>query len=80
MSNNVENLLLEHLKAIRADIAGIKADLKENTHRLGRVELAIAGLRRDMAHYEEGSAEQGLRMDRLAERIERIEKRLDLSS
>jgi len=76
--SDMDNLLLEHLKVIRADIASIKADLKENTHRLGRVELAIAGLRRDLAHYEEGSAEQGLRMDRLAERIERIENRLDL--
>lgn len=80
MSDNVENLMLEHLKAIRADISSIKADLKENTSRLGRVELAIAGLRRDMAHYDEGSAEQSLRMDRIVDRIERIEKRLDLSS
>lgn len=76
--SEMDNLLLEHLKVISADIASIKADLKENTHRLGRVELAIAGMRRDLAYCEEGSAEQGLRMDRLAERIERIENRLDL--
>ncbi len=50
MSNSVENLLLEHLKAIRADIGTIKADLKENTTRLGRIEVAVAGLRRDIAH------------------------------
>lgn len=79
MSDSTDLLLLEHLKAIRADIAGIKADLKENVRRLGRVEMALAGLRLDMAHHGEGMAERSLRLDRLAERIERIEKRLDLS-
>ena len=39
----------EIAKAIRADIAEMKSDIKENTQRLGRVEFSIAGLRRDMA-------------------------------
>jgi hypothetical protein len=80
MTDNVDNLLLEHLKAIRADIGTIKMDLKENTTRLGRIEVAVAGLRRDIAHNEEATAEQGLRIDRIADRVERIEKRLELSS
>ncbi len=80
MTDNVDNLLLEHLKAIRADIGTIKMDLKENTTRLGRIEVAVAGLRRDIAHNEEATAEQSLRIDRIADRVERIEKRLELSS
>lgn len=79
MSNNIENLLLEHLKAIRADIGTIKADLKENTTRLGRIEVSVAGLRRDIAHNEEATAEQSMRIDRIAERVERIEKRLEIA-
>ncbi|MBW7902718.1 MAG: hypothetical protein H3C26_14650 [Rhodocyclaceae bacterium] len=79
MMSSVENLLLEHLKAIRADIGTIKADLKENTTRLGRIEVAVAGLRRDIAHNEEATAEQSLRIDRITERLERIERRLEIS-
>lgn len=76
---NVDNLMLEHLKAIRADISSIKADLKENTTRLGRIEVGVAGLRRDIAHNEEATAEQSIRIDRMAERIERIERRLEIN-
>lgn len=79
MTDNVENLLLEHLKAIRADLGSLKADLKENTQRLGRVEVSLVSLRRDSIHVEEGQVEQDMRLDRLAERLERIERRLELS-
>lgn len=79
MTDSIDNLLLEHLKAIRADIGTIKADLKENTSRLGRIEVAVAGLRRDIAHNEESTAEQSLRIDRINERIERIERHLEIA-
>ena len=80
MSDNIENLLLEHLKRFQASQDRIERKLDEHTIRLGRIELAVARLASTQAQHEEGYAEQGLRMDRLAERIERIEKRLDLSS
>jgi septal ring factor EnvC (AmiA/AmiB activator) len=76
---NIENLLLEHLKAIRADVALIKSDLKEQTHRLGRLEVSMSGLRRDMAFVDGTAAEQSVRMDRMSDRIERIERRLELA-
>ncbi|MFZ5508658.1 MAG: hypothetical protein ACOZCP_01260 [Pseudomonadota bacterium] len=78
MTENVENLILEHLKKIQADIALVKTHQKETVLRLGRIEMAIAGLRRDAAHTEEGLAEHSLRFDHLEERIERIEQRLAL--
>jgi len=40
--------------------------------------MAIAGLRRDSALSEETIAEHSIRFDRLTERIERIERRLEL--
>jgi septal ring factor EnvC (AmiA/AmiB activator) len=79
VTDNINNLLLEHLKAIRADVASLKADLKEAIVRMGRVEVSLSGLRRDMAHADEGLAEQSVRIDRISERIERIERRLDLA-
>jgi hypothetical protein len=47
MTDNVENLILEHLWAIRADIGGIKDDVREIKQRLTSLEAAVAGLRRD---------------------------------
>ncbi len=47
MTDNVENLILEHLRAIRADIGGIKDDVREIKQRLTTLEAAVAGLRRD---------------------------------
>ena len=78
MTDNVENLVLEHLRAIRGDIARMERKQDETITRLGRLELAVAGLRRDMAHTDEAAAEQGVRIDHLAERLDRVERRLNL--
>lgn len=76
---DVDNLILEHLKRFQAGQDRIERKLDEHTQRLGRLEVAIAGLRREIAQNEEGAAEQSVRLDHLVERIERIERRLDLS-
>jgi septal ring factor EnvC (AmiA/AmiB activator) len=78
MTDNVENLVLEHLRAIRADIARMERKQDETITRLGRLELAVASLRRDAAHTDELAADQGVRIDHLAERVDRIERRLEL--
>lgn len=46
MTDNVENLILEHLRAICADIGSIKDDVREIKQRLTSLEAAVAGLRR----------------------------------
>ncbi|HHW77103.1 MAG TPA: hypothetical protein GX399_08785 [Xanthomonadaceae bacterium] len=79
MVDNVENLILEHLRAIRADIGGIKDDVREIKQRLTSLEAAVAGLRRDSANLYGDVIDQQARYDRLAERLERIERRLDLA-
>jgi uncharacterized coiled-coil protein SlyX len=76
---SVDNsLLLEHLKAIRADTAGMRVELKEIKSRLSTVEIGIAGIRSDLAHNFADYARQQATLDALTERIERIERRLDL--
>jgi hypothetical protein len=47
MPDKMENLVLEHLRAIRADVGAIKEDVREIKHRLTSLEGAVAGLRRD---------------------------------
>ncbi|WOO31814.1 hypothetical protein [Diaphorobacter limosus] len=75
---NVENLILEHLKRFQAGQDRIEHKLDEVIARVGHIELGLAGVRRDLAHADEGSASTGVRVDRLAERIERIERRLEI--
>jgi len=42
MAENVENLLLEHLKRFQATQDRIERKLDEHTTRLGRIEVALA--------------------------------------
>jgi septal ring factor EnvC (AmiA/AmiB activator) len=78
MTEQTENLILEHLRAMRADIGAIKDDVREIKSRLTSLEAAVAGLRRDSANLFGDVVESHVRHDRLVERIERIERRLDL--
>ncbi len=79
MADNVENLILEHLRAIRADIGGIKDDVREIKQRHPNPEAAVAALWRDSANLYGDVIDRQARYDRLAERVERIERRLDLA-
>jgi hypothetical protein len=78
MTEKADQPVLEHLRAIRVDAASIKGDVREVKHRLTSLEGAVAGLKRDQAASYADAADQHARYDRLAERLERIELRLDL--
>jgi archaellum component FlaC len=73
-----DSLVLEILQAIRGDNGKVAERLDEHGHRLVRIELELAGLRRDQANDAEARAEQDARLDRLRERVERIEQRFEL--
>jgi septal ring factor EnvC (AmiA/AmiB activator) len=73
------SLMTEILRSIQANVAALRNDQKEVIVRLGRIEVALASQRRDIAHGDEGLAEQSVRLDRINERIERIERRLELA-
>jgi len=79
MADNVENLILEHLRLIRTDIGGIREDVREIKQRLTSLESALAGLRRDNVNLYGDVIDQQSRYDRLVERVERIERRLGLA-
>ena len=78
MTDDVNNLVLEHLRAIRADLRDVPDTMLEQGNRLTRMEIGLAGLRRDQGTDAGGVAELGLRLDRLADTVRRIEHRLDL--
>ncbi len=73
-----DNLVLELLRVIRADIAGLASQLDHHGRRLGRIEITIASLRRDQALDTKMRAESDVRFDQLTARVARIERRLDM--
>ena len=75
---NVENIILEHLRAMRTDISGIREDMQEVKQRLNSLEAGVGGLKRDSGDLYTENAAQHVRYDRLAARIEKIERRLEL--
>lgn len=75
----VENIILENLRAMCGDISGIREDMQELKQRLSGLEAGIGGLKRDAGDLYTENASQHVRYDRLAARIEKIERRLELS-
>lgn len=45
MSDNVENVLLEHLKRFQATLERIERKQEETITRIGHLEISVAGLR-----------------------------------
>jgi septal ring factor EnvC (AmiA/AmiB activator) len=72
------DLVLDHLRAIRGGIDGLHEDLREVKGRLTAVELGLASVRREIAALAEADAHLSARIDRFSDRLERIERRLEL--
>ena len=68
MTNDIENLIVEHLRAMRADIGTLKTDTRDIKARLASIETYIATMHGDQARTV-------VSLDDLAERVERLEHR-----
>lgn len=44
--SKIESLVLEHLRAIRGDLADMRETQRDHGHRLTRIEASVAGVRR----------------------------------
>lgn len=84
MSESIDNLILEHLRMLRNEVAGLRSEMHEEFRdvklRLGSVETAVVAMRRDSADQMGDTVRQQLRIDQLADRLERIERRLELNT
>ena len=78
MTDNAENLIIEHLKHIRGRVDRIAEDMTDVKLRLSSLESAMVHVKREVSSGDETDARQQVSLDRLADRIERIERRLDL--
>ena len=78
MAENVENLVLEHLRALQAGQDRIESELRDLKERVSAVETGLNGVRRDLVALAEADARLQVTIDRLGDRVDRIEKRLEL--
>ena len=79
MTENIENLILEHLKKIQAEQTAARERDTEILMRLSSIENGLARISRDEALTYSELVQDRHVVDKLKERIERIERRLELS-
>ncbi len=79
MAEQIDNLILEHLKRLQAEQTAARERDQEILSRLSHIESGIARLTRDeSANYSE-IIENRHAVDKLKDRIERIERRLEIN-
>ena len=79
MTENTENSVLEHLRHIRNRIDQIADDMSDLKQRVSGIETSKVLVKREISHSDETDARQQVTLDKIIERIQRIEKRLELN-
>jgi len=83
MTDNVENLIIVHLTALRSEVKEMRnemhAEFKDVKHRLTQLEGHTLGSRRDAVAVQEDVYRQQATIDSITERLTRIERRLELA-
>ena len=77
MGESVENLILEQLRHIRARVDQVADDMSDLKHRMSSLEHSMVAVKREVASGDETDARQQISIDKLVDRIERIERRLE---
>lgn len=72
------DIVLEHLRAIRASLTRLDDDRREDRGRLTNIEGGFAALSSQLGHVLSVLAEVRVAIDRQSDRLDRIERRLDL--
>ena len=77
--DNADNLVIEHLKRFQAGQDRIERNLEEITRRLSNLEAGQASIIQHIGHLASVDAQQQLSVDGFNEKLERIERRLELA-
>jgi hypothetical protein len=80
MTEAIDNLVLEHLKKIQAEQTSSRERDAEMLSRLAHIETSIARLARDGADNFAEAVSDRHAIDKLKERIDRLERRLELQN
>ncbi len=80
MTENVENLILEHLKRFQATLERMERKQDEILHRVANLESSMASVMQHLANLSAADAAQQLSIDNMSRRLDRIETRLELTN
>jgi hypothetical protein len=80
MTEAIDNLVLEHLKKIQAEQTSSRERDADMLSRLAHIETSIARLARDGADNFAETISDRHAIDKLKERIDRLERRLELQN
>jgi len=73
-----DDCILEHLRGINAKVDRIADDVRDLKARVSAVESGLNAVRRDLVVLAEADARLQVSVDRRGERMDRIERRLEL--
>lgn len=76
----VDNILLEHLKRFQAGQDRIERKIEEVNRRLANLEAGQASIIQHIGHLASVEAQQQVQADVFGQRLERIERRLELQN
>jgi len=83
MPDDTSNIILEQFRILRNDIATLRSEMHSGfealTTRMTGLENSMLLVKRNILLNEENEARQQVTIDELTRRIERIERRLELS-
>ncbi|HEX8485080.1 hypothetical protein [Sphingomonas sp.] len=79
MTGEVENLMLEHLKRFQATLDRFERKQDEIIGRIANLGGALASMMQHLAHLSAADAAQQVAIDNVSRRLDRIERRLELS-
>jgi uncharacterized coiled-coil protein SlyX len=80
MTSNVENLILEHLKRFQSSLDRVENKIADLTARVANLESGQAAIMQHLTHLAAADAAQQVAIDRINDRLDRIERRLELTS
>lgn len=80
MTEIVENLILEHLKRFQASLDRVERKQNELAARAANLEGAVASIMQHLANQAATNAAQQLAIDNINGRLDRIERRLELTN
>ncbi len=79
MTNGTDDMVMPMLRQIQAGVGQIGADMQDVKQRLTSLELGFARLTQEVGRLHEDFANQSARIVRIDQRLDRIERRLDLA-
>lgn len=80
MTENIDSLVLEHLRHIRGKVDQIADDVSEVKYRVSSLEHSLGGIKKDSANQQDDIYHQNAVIDSIKNRLNRIEERLELAT